>query len=82
MTRAEIDQVLQRQPFVPLRVWLKDGRLFEIRRRSHTWAVNNTLLIGIVASNSPDAVPEYSERIDMGQIDRVEDLPAAAISVW
>jgi hypothetical protein len=82
MTKADLDQALQRQPFIPFRVWLKDGRLFEIRRRSHALLGPTVIIIGIMVPGSSDALPLYAEHIDLDLITRLEDLSPAAAGMF
>jgi hypothetical protein len=80
MTHAELDRMFKRDPFVPVRVWLKDGRLFEIRRREHKLLGPTVLIVGIIAPGSSERYPDHMAHIDLDLIDRLEDLsPAAAM---
>jgi hypothetical protein len=73
----ELYRILHQEPFQPLRVHLKDGRVFDIRHE-HLATVGKTYFnIGIPLPNDPDPWPlyDYVETVDLVDIAHVEPLP-------
>ena len=82
MTSRDLYNILHRKPFVPFRVFVKDGRSFDVRQETHALVGEQVFLVGVPSLEIPGWLPESAEHIDLDLIDRVEELtpPAAAAS--
>ena len=79
MRPEDIHLWLTRQPFVPFRISLSNGRVFEVRD-PHTvqfWS-RNTLLVGELDPDFPFPVPSKSTSVPLIHINTIEPLPQAA----
>jgi hypothetical protein len=68
------------KPFQPVRVFLKDGRNYDIRSRQLAVVGETWLDIGIPAPDEPDPIYDYVVTVPLEEIDRVERLTAAPAS--
>ncbi len=81
MTQVDLRSILRRQPFVPFRVRLKDGRLFDVRQETHAIVGERVLVVGVPSLEIPGWLPDCAEHIDLDLIDRVEELtPPGAVA--
>ncbi len=68
----EIRQLLRQRPFQPFRVYLTDGRVFEIRYPDINLLGESFFSIGIPEPNVPDPFGEYSVLVEVEDVQRVE----------
>jgi hypothetical protein len=76
---VDLYRTLHRKPFQPFRVYLTDGRIFDIRYERNNVVGTTFFAIGIPSCRDPEFIAERTIRVPLELIDRVEDLsPAAA----
>ncbi|HBI45443.1 MAG TPA: hypothetical protein DDY78_21705 [Planctomycetales bacterium] len=83
MQAMELYDLIHREPFQPLRLFMKDGRTFEIRFPRLAIVSHNYLFLGIPIPSDLDPVlpiSEYLEKLPQVEIDRVEALGVAMTS--
>jgi hypothetical protein len=73
MTSEDIKQELVREPFVPLRLHLSDGRAIDISYPGTAWTRQNTLLVVHPLGKGTAAIDNF-DVIAMGVIERIERL--------
>jgi hypothetical protein len=77
MQRDVLREWLRRQPFQPFRVYLADGRTFEIRYPRMNLLAQTFIKIGIPERGSPDPfICDYTEYARLDEITRLEPLGA------
>ena len=81
-TAIEFYDRLHEEPFRPFRVYLKDGRVFDIRFPHLTRVGVDYLLIGVPANHEPIPFAEYTVKVPLSQVDRVESLTAGSPVFW
>lgn len=75
VTAADMRKRILERPFKPFRVYLTDGRSFDIHDPTWNLAAEAILLIGVAPEDDPHSrLPDWHERIDYQQIARVSDL--------
>ncbi len=75
VTATDVRQRILQHPFQPFRVYLTDGRRFDVYDPTWNLVADAVLLIGISPSDDPQSrLPDRHERIDYRQIARVEPL--------
>jgi hypothetical protein len=74
MSSRDLYNILHRKPFAPFRVFVKDGRSFDVRQETHAIVGDEVFLVGIPSLEVPGWVPHCAEHIDLDLIDRVEEL--------
>jgi hypothetical protein len=72
MQAEEIYRLLQPRPFQPVRVYLKDGRTYDIKFRELVIVGSTFLDIGIPAPDEPEPIFDYVVTVPLGDIQRVE----------
>jgi len=78
ITAHDMRQRILAQPFRPFRVYLTDGRHFDIHDPTWNLVGEPVFLIGVAPDDDPRArVPERHEWVPYELIDRIELLPAA-----
>jgi hypothetical protein len=78
ITANDMRQRIREQPFRPFRVYLTDGRHFDIPEPTWTLVGEPVIILGIASEDDPrQSVPERTEMVHYHLIDRVETLPAA-----
>lgn len=73
MRPEELKQLLRRQPFVPLRFYITDGRTYDIRHPDQVLVLKGAVDIGV----NPDprsGVVDQVDRCSLLHLVRVEDL--------
>lgn len=73
MRAEELTQLLRRQPFVPLRLHMTDGRIYEIRHPELVLVLKSRVDIGV----SPDPNTGVLERVEycsLLHVVRIEEL--------
>ena len=79
ITAADMRKRILERPFQPFRVYLKDGRHFDIHNPAWNLAADAIFLIGVAPEDDPGSrVAERHERVEYRLIDRVESLTAAS----
>ncbi len=71
MRLEEVYQLLHPQPFQPVRIFVKDGRTFDIPSRDMVVVGKTYLAIGIQATNASAGIIAYSVRVPLDDILRV-----------
>ncbi len=74
MIRAKLDALVRRRPFVPFRVHLTDGRVFDVPYRGMTLVAQGYVKIGIPITDGPHPICDHTEYVPLKLIDRIEDL--------
>jgi hypothetical protein len=74
--REQLLELLRRQPFAPFRVYLVDGRQFDILYPQLNIAGRTLFTIGVPDPKEPDAYAEYFIDVDYPQIRQLELLSA------
>jgi hypothetical protein len=81
MDRDTIRGWLKRRPFQPFRVYLTDGRIFDIRYPRMNLLAQTFIKIGIPELSGTDPlICDHTEFVLLAQIARVEPLGAPASS--
>jgi hypothetical protein len=83
MQPEEVYRLLHRQTFSPLRVILRDGRVYEIRYPWLAIVGTSFLLIGVPIEGDPAPYADHSEYVPWASLQRVEvlsegEIPAAS----
>jgi hypothetical protein len=78
MDPLEMVALLKREPFQPFRVYLTDGRVFDIHHPELSRVTRHEFLLGIPLANAPDPRVDHHVLLGWSSIQRVEMLPAAA----
>jgi hypothetical protein len=74
MNPEEIRQRLQTQPFQPFRIYLSDGRSYDIRHPEMVFVTRQTLIVGIVNPAQPGALFETYAAVSTLHITAVEPI--------
>lgn len=75
MTCEQARQYLWRKPFQPVRIRLKDGRIFDIRHWGWTMAAEAILIIGLPPEDDPNArLPDRGMWVQWPDVDTIEPL--------
>jgi hypothetical protein len=75
LTPVEFYDRLHEEPFRPLRVHVKDGRVYDIRYPYLNIVGVNYVIIGVPATDAGIApFAEYSDKVPFSMIERVEEL--------
>lgn len=78
MDHAEMQRLLRQKPFQPFRVFVSDGRLYEVRHPRMNLLGPTFIKIGLPAADLPPPICERAEYVRLDQIQRVELLPGSA----
>jgi hypothetical protein len=70
----ELYHTLHRKPFQPFRVYVKDGRVFDIRHHDLNVVCTTYFVIGLPANDDPDPFAGELVEVPLASIDRVEPL--------
>jgi hypothetical protein len=70
----DLYRTLHRKPFQPFRVFLTDGRSYDIRFERNNVVGTTFFAIGIPSSEDPAFIAERTVRVPLEMIERVEDL--------
>jgi hypothetical protein len=74
MRSEEILQQLERQPFLPIRLWFSDGSQIDIRHPE--MAIVTRTVISVAIYDSPDSsMPERAVLCDPIHVTRLEPIP-------
>ena len=74
MTPEELRTCFEPRPFRPLRIYLKDGRTFDVRFRELAIVGHDYLALGIPAPLERDAIYDYVEHMRLEEIDHIDRL--------
>jgi hypothetical protein len=77
MTPQDIIKLLERSPFIPLRLHLTNGQIFDVGHPDFVTVFRSRLEIAI-PSPEDSKIMDRAEHIALLHIARVEELPAAA----
>ena len=77
MPPEELRNHLRQRPFLPLRIHLSDGRVFEVRHPDLVWVGRHVAVVGILEPG-PEPYLEKHETIALVHIVSLEPLSAAA----
>ncbi len=80
MQSEQLRALIRRETFQPFRLYIKDGRIFDVPQFGLMLVFNTYVKVGVKAPNEPRAISEYMVPIHLELIDRVEMLPPAAIT--
>lgn len=75
MDRAELQRLLKQQPFQPFRVYVSDGRVYDVRYPRMNLLAQSYVLIGIPYHALPEPGCDHTEQVWLNQIERIEMLP-------
>lgn len=76
MDSLQVYELLDRRPFQPMRVYLADGRSYDIALRRLAVVGTWFLDIGVQAEGEPEGVVETMITVPLKDIRRIEVLPA------
>jgi hypothetical protein len=71
---------LRERPIRPFRLYLKDGRVFDIRFPDLNLVGRTFLSVGIPEPNNPDPIGEYSVLVLFDDVREVENIDEVHIS--
>jgi hypothetical protein len=77
MTPQDINQLLERSPFVPFRLHLSNGQTFDVKHRDFVWVFRSRLELAIPAPEN-SRIMDHAEHIALVHIARVEELKVPA----
>jgi hypothetical protein len=80
MDRETLQEWLKRKPFQPVRVYVADGRIYDIRYPFTYLLAYTHIKIGIPAPDLPPGVSDHGEYIALKDITRVEPLDSDPVS--
>jgi hypothetical protein len=76
MEHDEMLRLLRQKPFVPFRVFVRDGRLYDVRHPRMNMLQQTYIKIGIPAPDLTPPICDHTEYVRLEHITRVEMLPA------
>lgn len=82
MTSADLQNLVRKKPFVPLRIYVSDGTVHEIRNRELIWVGTGMAMVLVPLPDQDDADKPLIERtihIDLRHIVKVETEEAQPI---
>ncbi len=74
MIREKLQTLVRQRPFVPFRVHLNDGRIFDVPYSGMTLLGQNFIKIGIPITQEPHPICDHTEYVPFQLIDHIEDL--------
>jgi hypothetical protein len=77
MRPEELRELIRRQPFVPMRLHMTDGKTYEIRHPENVILSRARVDIGVGADPATGVV-DHVDFVSLLHIVRIEDVPAAA----
>lgn len=77
MTPQDISKLLERTPFVPLRLHLSNGQTFEVKHPDFIWGFPSRLELAVPASEA-SRIRDHAEHISLLHIARIEEMSVAA----
>jgi hypothetical protein len=82
MQAEQLRSLIRRDTFQPFRLFLKDGRIFDLPQFGLMLVFNTYVKVGLKAPNEPRPIIERTVRVPLELIYRVEQLSPAAIAQW
>ena len=82
MTSTDLQKLVGQKPFVPLRMYVSDGTIHEIRHRELIWVGTAMVVLVVPLPNQTDADKPLIERtihIDLRHIVKVETETAQPV---
>ena len=76
MSPQELYEILHRQPFLPFRIHLADGRSFDVPHPEFVLVTARTAVVGVYPTTHRNgrAYPDYAETIALSHIMSMEPL--------
>ena len=71
MDRAELERLLRQKPFQPFRIYVNDGRVYNVRPRMNLLA-ESFIKIGIPDKTLPEPMCDHTEFVWLKDITRIE----------
>lgn len=81
MTSTDLQKLVSQKPFVPLRIFVSEGTVHDIRSRELIWVGTGMAVLVVPLPNQDDVDKPLIERtihIDLRHIVKVETEPAQA----
>ena|ERR1043166_1351590 len=75
ITAKQVRELLQAKPFKPFRIYLSDGRHYDITHHEMAFVTQHTVEVGI--NLSADGFAEYVARCSILHMTSLEDIPEA-----
>jgi hypothetical protein len=77
MSADDIKRLLERSPFVPLRLHLSNGQTLDVRHPDFVWVFKSRLEVAVPSADN-SRIMDHAEHVALLHIARVEELPMAA----
>jgi hypothetical protein len=76
MDPVELYNMVHKRPFEPFRVYVSDGRVYEIIHPEINMVGVRWILIGVLepGDTDPDPIPDHHEKVLLSMITKVEPL--------
>ena len=74
-------QWFKQKPFHPFRVYVKDGRTYDVRHRNMNLVAETYVKIGIPDLTGSRPICDHTEYVALKQIDRIEPLATVEASL-
>lgn len=78
MTKDEVQRWLRATPFAPFRVFVRDGRQYDVTHPRMNLLADTFIKIGIPAPDLTPPTCDHTEYVALKEIERIEPLPSAA----
>lgn len=75
MSYNDIQDLLRRRPFVPLRLHATDGRTYDVRHPDMVLLLRARVVLAVAGS---DGIPDGTEHLALVHIVRAEEMPVSA----
>jgi hypothetical protein len=75
----EIQRWRKQQPFQPFRVFVRDGRIYNVTHPRTTLLAATYVVIGILARDLRPPICDHTEYVRLDEIERIEAIPATAL---
>jgi hypothetical protein len=80
MTCEEARQYLWREPFQPVRIRLKNGRMYDVPDSGWTLAAEAILMVGVPPEDNPGSrFPDHLEWVRWPEVEAIEPLSGPAM---
>jgi len=73
MRPQDITALLERTPFVPFRLHLSNGQVFDVKHPDFVWVFRSRLELAVPAPED-EKIKDHSEHISLLHIARIEEL--------
>ncbi len=80
MQSEQMRALIRRETFQPFRLYLKDGRIFDVPQFGLMLVFNTYVKVGVKSPDEPRAISEYMVHVPLELIDRVEMLSSSAMT--